>query len=411
MSRMRAIRRAAPAIVDQGLWSAAGFVMTVAIGRTLGPNALGSYALAYAVLLGIGSLYNSIILEPLVVLGPAKFKDSLGAYAGLALLATISTTVIAIPVWLLLSLVATSITLTAVATAALVAPVVMTAWVARRLPYLNGRQWVAVGGSAGYLMTVVAILIGLVSFDRLTPAVAFYVIAAASIVQIVIVVWRWRPRLVRRPHNRLVTRAVAEHWKYGKWMLATSAVFWVGAHGYVTLVALLLGTADTGGLKASESLVAPAGLIFAALSLNYTPELTRTRVETGTSAIKESLGHLQMSFASIGAVLLVFAVAFGEPVLTVAYGNEFRDYSWLLVSLAALTVVRGWAHGGTVGLRAMEYPKGMFRAQALSALTVPVFGYPLGVALGLQGIVLAMATSSIVLAVAVQVILQKRLAS
>lgn len=408
-NRVSEIRRVLPAVIDQAAWSLSGLVLSIAIGRNLGPDALGAYAVAYAVLLGIGSLHNSLVLEPLVVLGPAKFEANLRDYAGNALLATLGSGLIAVPVGLALLFWQPSPTVAAIGAAISVSPITMTAWVARRIPYLDGNQPYAAIGSAVYTLATFCGLVIVVIQDRLSPMMAFWVIGAASLLQILAVGRLWRPSFASARCRAFWRRTFVEHWEYGRWVLASSAAFWVTSHGYTALIALLLGTADTGGLRSAQSLVAPAGLLFAALSLNYTPEFTRARIELGASSVKSRLVRLQITFIGFGLFLLGVAIPFASDVLVAVYGSEFRPYAWVLVALSALTAVQGWSAASMVALRSLEYPKGIFYAYTLAAAVVVVLGYPLGIVGGFPGIVVSMALSALALSSALQLVVRRRL--
>ena len=74
------IGRGALALTDQALFSGAGFLLSLLLGRWLTPAQYGAYALAFSVFLFASSFHNSLILEPMGVIGPASYKQNLPAY-------------------------------------------------------------------------------------------------------------------------------------------------------------------------------------------------------------------------------------------------------------------------------------------------------------------------------------------
>src|SRR6266481_1047704 len=72
--------KSALALVDQGLFSGAGFLVNLLLARWLAPASYGAFAVAFAGFLFIAGFYNVLLLEPLTVLGPGRHSDNLGAY-------------------------------------------------------------------------------------------------------------------------------------------------------------------------------------------------------------------------------------------------------------------------------------------------------------------------------------------
>src|SRR6266542_4967051 len=67
-------------IVDQGLYSGANFVLSILLARWLIPANYGIYSIAFAVYQFVFQAHNSLILEPMSVLGPAKMPHRLADY-------------------------------------------------------------------------------------------------------------------------------------------------------------------------------------------------------------------------------------------------------------------------------------------------------------------------------------------
>src|SRR6202041_4020558 len=62
-------------IVDQGLVSGAGFLLSFLLARWLNSEVYGAFAVAFATLLFLTGFHNVLLLEPMSVMGPARYSD------------------------------------------------------------------------------------------------------------------------------------------------------------------------------------------------------------------------------------------------------------------------------------------------------------------------------------------------
>src|ERR1700685_1566655 len=67
-------------LVDQALTSAGSFGVNVLLARWMSPNQYGAFAVAFAGYLFLTGFYNALLLEPMIVIGPARHAASLRPY-------------------------------------------------------------------------------------------------------------------------------------------------------------------------------------------------------------------------------------------------------------------------------------------------------------------------------------------
>src|SRR6266851_5093413 len=72
--------RSVMSLVDQGLTSGAGFIVTLLLARWMAPEVYGAFAVAFAGFLFVSGFYNVLLLEPLSVMGPSRYAERLPAY-------------------------------------------------------------------------------------------------------------------------------------------------------------------------------------------------------------------------------------------------------------------------------------------------------------------------------------------
>src|SRR6202171_1877363 len=67
-------------LVDQGLTSGAGFAVNLLLARWMAAEVYGAFAVAFAGFLFVSGFHNVLLLEPMSVMGPARYTGRLGAY-------------------------------------------------------------------------------------------------------------------------------------------------------------------------------------------------------------------------------------------------------------------------------------------------------------------------------------------
>jgi O-antigen/teichoic acid export membrane protein len=98
-----------------------------------------------------------------------------------------------------------------------------------------------------------------------------------------------------------------------------------------------------------------------------------------------------------------------RPLFNLLYAGKYMDASSLLPLLAAETVIWSAALGPAIVLRAMEYPRSLFFANAAASVVAIVFGIPATRHFGLSGVVWSMVLANVLYVVVAFVLLEQRL--
>ena len=218
-------------LVDQGLASGAGFGVNLLLARWMMPDVYGAFAVAFAGFLFVSGFHNVLLLEPMSVMGPSRHAGSLlgyfraqmvvhavlvGALSGVSLLGGL----------LLWKMVPANPLAGAVIGGSLALPFLLLAWLARRMCYVMRRPGLAIQGSAFYLGFVGAGLFVLAHFGWLEPFSAFVLMGCGSLVSAGLLLLRLE--LWSRGKNEAEiswSAGLAENWKYGKWLLASTVLY------------------------------------------------------------------------------------------------------------------------------------------------------------------------------------------
>ena len=239
--------RSGTSIIDQGLTSLAGLLISLLLARWLGGESYGAFAVIYATVLFLAGFHSVLILEPMSVFGPASHAARITDY----MFAQIKVHVIALAALSGAMLVAGMAMMrfgihrelaSAVLGAALAMPFLLLAWLVRRMCYVIHRPAIAVRGSVVYLLMIMIGLAAMRAGGWLNPCSAFLLMGVAGLLS---VLWMLQPLgLLRTPNKDFSWPSVwRQNWRYGKWLVGSTALFSVASQAQ-TYVA-----SSDGGLK------------------------------------------------------------------------------------------------------------------------------------------------------------------
>jgi O-antigen/teichoic acid export membrane protein len=387
------------AVLDQGFISGSNFLIGVLLARWLVPEAYGAYAVAFSIFLFLSGFQNALLLEPMSVFGPASYKDKLPAYLGkllrlhfgltfaLALLLALGTTCF-------LSFFANRAVPYALFGAALATPWILFLWLFRRSAYLELRPALAVRSAAAYCLVVLFLLFLSERLGWLSPFAAFLFQALASVAAGALLLASIRPQLVCIEPNPSMRIILNQHWKYGRWVAATTFVCWLSGGAYYVLVGALLRMEEVAALRALQNFVLPMTQFITAISLLLLPWASAQFAEQGGVQFERNIRKISLLFFSGAAVYLVCIVLFGHRLMETLYAGRYVQVAHLL-PLAGLPLLIGAASQGPgIALAAMQAPSKVFWGNAVAAAIAILVGVPLTHYRGLVGAMAAMVISS-----------------
>src|SRR5690606_10250086 len=137
--------------------------------------------------------------------------------------------------------------------------------------------------------------------------------------------------------QKFATAAVfREHWRYGRWLLASAGLNWVATDTVYLFLTPGHGFAAVGSVKAALNLLLPVSHALAAMSSISVPWLVRTLREAKPLR-PVLLWAAAMSSIGIGCSLVL--LLFGERLISLVYGSSFDQGAPLIYLLSVLPVV------------------------------------------------------------------------
>jgi hypothetical protein len=329
----------------------------------MAPAVYGAFAVAFAGFLFASGFHIVLLVEPLSVMGPARYPGRLPAYFR-SQIEVHAILVGALSFGLLLAgLVLWKVTpdsplVGAVIGGGLALPFMLLAWLVRRMCYVMERPALAVQGSALYLGLAVAGLFLLGHFDRLNSFTAFVIMGCGSLIS---VVW---PLLRLGLLNRwddgapgISWRAVSrENWEYGRWLVGSTVLYSVSSQFQMFLVAGMLGLGAAGVLRAVQipslmmtQVVMSTGPLFLPAFASEFGRGAAKRIQHKALIVSVGLGGAALCFAALLAV-------FAGRIEHILFGGKYGPYAMLMPLLALVPVANGFNQGFSLALRATQRP-------------------------------------------------------
>jgi O-antigen/teichoic acid export membrane protein len=365
--------KSALALVDQGLFSGAGFLVNLLLARWLAPATYGAFAVAFAAFLFISGFHNVLLLEPLTVMGPGRHFRNLPAYfraqflihfvlvGGLSLAGLLAGVVS----WVV---VPGSPLVGAIFGSALMLPLLLLLWLVRRMCYVLQQPGVAVAGTASYLVLIIAGLAALRHFGWATPFLSFLLMGAGSLVASGILLARFSffggPQA---PSDISWRSALRENWIYGRWLVGSTTLYSISNQTQTYLVAAMLGLGAAGVLRAMQL---PSLLMTQAVTasgLLFLPAMSYDFGRGEIARLRRKAVVVSAALTLVGLIFVGLLVMAALPLEQIMYAGKYSSQVSLIPLLGLIPVATGFSVGFSMALRAARKPHYDLIANALAA--------------------------------------------
>jgi O-antigen/teichoic acid export membrane protein len=396
------LQKGSLAVTDQGLFSGANFAVNILFARWLTPAEYGAYSLAYSAFLLLAAIHSGLLIEPMMIFGAGKYFDRFAPYLRRVIAFHAA---VLFPISVVLWIVAVALgrvyspsTRHACEGLVIGSAFILLFWLLRRVFYVLMRPGWGVLSSALYFAALVGSAGALWFTHSLTPFSAFIGMGFASLVSSVLLFGRVAPRVAAAAPLTTFREVAVDHWKYGRWAVASAAVSWFPGHIYYSVLPFWLGLEGAGALRALTNFVMPVLQAIAALNMLLIPSLVRDRREGGMRQMNQTMLRFFALFCAGCVVYLAALWLFRAQVFQLFYGGQYKQFAgWplLLVGLLPLSGCASAVLGNA--LRALERPDRMLWAYVASAASTVVIGIPCAMKFGVSGALFGIHCSSLAL--------------
>ena len=386
------------ALFDQGIVSGTRFVTSVLIGRFCGPEDLGYYTIAFALLLLAMAVQESLISKPYTVFSARRDRERNSVYEGNvfmqhgALVLLAMTTCLLSAVFLRLSYAGdTRLPLVLLLLTAIL-PFTLLWDLLRRLFFARFKMIDAVFLDTALAFLQLGLLVGLAYIGTLSLTTAMLCIAGSSALVSLAWLFVW---LRSFPATlRFSPPDWSQNWRFGNWILAGQVLGTL--HGYAVpwVLTFAANIASTGVFVAAQSVVLLANPMMLGIGNWLGPRASHAMVEGGKQQVRKLI--LQVSGLVLAAMGLLAGIMylFGAMALEFLFGPAYADQQLLVSVLGlcpifwSLTVVLG------TGLTVLERTKTVFWGSVLGVVLTLLLVVPLTWTGGIVGGAIALLLGS-----------------
>jgi O-antigen/teichoic acid export membrane protein len=384
------------AVLDQGLISGSNFLIGILLARWLAPGQYGAYALAFSIFLFASGFHNALLLEPMSVFGPASYGKCLPAYLGKLLrLHFVLVFFTGLVVAAILHYFTADRALTSALWGVCIAtPLILFFWLCRRAAYIKLAPGLAAGGASAYCFVLICLLLLIKSVGWLSGFTAFLIQSLAATAAAILLLAFLAPQFDPRsgPSGSAVVR---QHWRYGRWTVATQFVYWLSGNAYYVIVAAFLRMQDVAALRALQNFTLPFGQFLSAISLLVLPWASARYAEEGGLGFRRRIRQITLVLMAVASAYYAVLWLFGGRIMAILYAGRYTDFAYLLMLAAAPVVVLAASQGSAIALQAMQAPAEVFLAYSVSAALTILAGVALARYWGLAGALIGILTSSL----------------
>ncbi len=385
------------AVLDQALFAISNLIVNVLLARWLSPREYGAFVTAYVVLLLVGVAHSSLLVEPMLVLGPGRYAGRFKEYFPILLRFQ----------WAFGAVAAATLLLVGAAHHALgqpllgntflglgcAAPFIFLSWLVRRACYVERHPAVAALGGAVYLLIAGLGAVLLYNFGLLTSMAAQLLMGVAACAAAVVTLWRLAYSWALQPttiDRRLLWR---DHWNFFRWSGASGLLTFAQGMIFYLVLPFYGGLEATAALRAMTNFVMPVLQSDGALVTLLVPEMARGRGDP--LHMSRIVNWSKRLFALEGVICWLVIVVFRHDLVQFAYGDRYFGYADLLIVLGALPLLESRVNILGALLRVQRQVRIVFWAGVAAAVTSLTIGLASLATLGAYGAVTAMLLADI----------------
>lgn len=396
---MRWAGKGSGAVLDQGLFSGASFLVNILLARWLAPEEYGAFAVALSIYYFLMGFHTAVLTEPMMVFGAGKYREQFKKYLGMLLyghwgLSALIALLLAVAAVVMQNFGSKPIA-QALAGLAIASPFLLLLWFVRRGCYVEMQpQWAVLGSGLNLVVTLAGLFL-LWHAGLLSSLSALVLLgAAAAMASLVLMVLRLRPLVWGFAGNPMPAMVLSDHWGYGSWNFLGVLAYWASGQILMLLLPVFLGLAASAAVAATWNLYRPVSLFMQSSGLVLLPVFSRW-VSQGMPP--EQLRARATRFALLfgGAVALygLLLTAVAKPLLHLLYAGKYDEH-WLLVGLFGLSTAASVATGMFVlALKARGRTQAVSKIWGLSAAVVTLSSIPLMKVGGMEGALIGFAAS------------------
>jgi O-antigen/teichoic acid export membrane protein len=383
------------AVLDQALFSGANFLVNILLARSLPPEEYGAFAVALSVFYLLAGFHTAVLSEPMMIFGAGKYREQFRKYFGMVLwihwqLSALIALGLGVAAWAFFRLGSPSMA-QALLGLAVASPFLLLIWLTRRACYVQLRPAWAVAGGGINLVAILGGLFFLGQSGLLTSLSGLVLLGVAAGLTSLFLVLQLK-RLAMGPIGNLkASQVVSDHWRYGRWNLLNTSMFWASGQVIVLIASFFYGLHASATMAASWNLYAPLNLFIQGISLLILPSLADSRERGHLVSWKQMTFGFAVGFGGLALAYVAFLALFGQDVMKSVYGsnNVYSNYIDILILIGMHFVFTAIGGVFAASLKTAMQIEDMVKIRFASMVLFLMFAFPLSRFIGVSGLILA----------------------
>lgn len=379
-------------LLDQVLVSGSNFVLGILLARYLGIEGYGQFALLWLIVLFFSSLQLAYIVSPMLTLGAKKSKIILDRY-----LSTMVTLQLTFTVFLIIGL-----------------------YIFLNIAIFFDEKW-DIGNLKFYLMTTtlffllqdfirryfiiktqylklliidsiaylgqLSMIIYLVNTKALELENVFLVISLVFGFSFIIGYSQIKKATTTSIHKKLL---FLKNWHFSKWLVYSAVLQWGSGNFFILAAGAILGSWSVGVIRVMQNTMGIFHVLFISLENILPINFSKIYKKDGYSSLI-SYFKLQLKYGFIiFSILASLIYLFSSEIIGFIYGDEYIEYSYLLVGFILIYMFIYITMLQRYLLRTLEMTKVIFTSYIFTTAFAFLSSYPLIEYFKLDGVLIGM---------------------
>ena len=163
------------------------------------------------------------------------------------------------------------------------------------------------------------------------------------------------------------------------------------------MAGIYLGNTAVGALKAAQNLLGINHIVFKLIENIAPVKASKLLVKSGINEMTSYLIKLTVAAIVCFSIFALFIISFSQELMTIIYGAEYTEYSWLLVSYSGIYLCLLLAFPLRIFLRSLENTKYIFYAYLTTGLFTLALSQFFVNQWALQGVIWGMLTVNVLM--------------
>ena len=385
--------------LDQVIVSGVNFLTGVLLARFLGLEEFGRFTLLWMLVLLVNMVQLSLVLQPMMSLGPKQEENDIPDYLGAIVLQQTSLLIIFSGLTFLLGL-AIPVYFPAWKVDSLMFPMiaVVVAFQAQEFVrrYFLTRQRIRealINDMISY-GSQMALLMVCFHFTQLKTGGVLWIIAVTSFLAAMLGLFQMEHLRFSWASFREVS---AKHWQFSRWLVAGSFMQWLGGQFFVMVSAAILSASAAGAIAAARNILGLTMILFAATENIVSVRASLSYKKGGWHSLCTYIAKVSALGGIANGLICLVAAVFASFWMTLLFGKNYGQYTYLIYWFSATHFLMFFIRPLSSLLRTVERTQQIGIASVLPMVFSILASVPLIRQMGLTGAMIVMIVSQMLI--------------